>query len=429
MVITMLKHFLTLTYPSFKIKNLKDYLSTSNIIEGFLIAILLSLFIYLSYFELLNEDILKIINSVSAILGFYLLLKADKKTLFWAGFFIGGLWFYWIGFSFRFYGVSYLIPIMMLFVSFGYGLFFWIIGIFVNPFARALLFLGFSFFHPLGFNWFIPELTLVNTLFGVYKWQFGLFLLSISLFIVLKSWQRIFGVLFLVASLNFEIGKSLHTSKHKIYLSSTYLSQDIKWEESYRQESIKNNLDIIKKAIKQNYDIVVLSESAFAMFLNLEKQMMNELKELSKEIIIVTGALYAKDTDAYNSTYYFINGEVKVADKVVLVPFGEEIPLPKFFKKLINDMFFNGAKDYKTALFPTDVEIKGEVFRNAICYEATREELYVGSPKLMIATSNNAWFTPSIQPTLQKILLKYFSIRYKTVIYHSANRGGTSVIY
>ncbi len=428
MVITMLKHFLTLAYPSFKIKNLKDYLSTSNIIEGFLIAILLSLFIYLSHFELLSEGILKIINSISAILGFYLLLKADKKTLFWAGFFIGGLWFYWIGFSFRFYNVAYLIPVMMLFVSFGYGLFFWIIGIFINPFARALLFLGFSFFHPLGFNWFIPELTLVFSFFGIYKWQFGLFLLAISLFIVLKSWWRILAIFALIASLNYE-NAPLKTSKQKIYLSSTYISQDIKWENSYREESIQNNLNIIKKAIKQKYDIVVISESAFAMFLNLEKDVLNELKELSYEITIITGALYAKERDSYNSTYYFINGDVKVANKVVLVPFGEEIPLPKFFKKLINDIFFNGAEDYKTAPFPTDIEIKGEVFRNAICYEATREELYVGSPKLMIATSNNAWFTPSIQPTLQKILLKYFSIRYKTVIYHSANRGGTFVIY
>lgn len=424
----MLKYFLTLAYPSFKIKNLRGYFSTSNIIEGFLIALLLSLFLYLSHYNVLEGTILIIINSINAILGFYLLLKGDKKTLFWSGFFIGIFWFYWIGFSFRYYNATFAIPLMMLFVSLGYGLIFWIIGIFKNPFMRVFLFLGLSFVHPLNFNWLIPELTLIDSFFGISKWQFGLFLLSIALFIELKFWWKAISILFLIASINFIPHKPLKLSHQKIYLSQTNLNQGIKWEESYKNESIQNNLNIIYKAIEQKYDIVVLSESAFAMFLNIEHQLMKKLKELSKDIVIVTGALYAENRDSYNSTYYFIDGEVQIANKVILVPFGEKIPLPKFLNKIINDIVYNGAQDYKTADSPTDININKEVFRNAICYEATREELFEGNPKFMIATSNNAWFTPSIEPTLQKYLLRYFSIKHKTVIYHSANKGGTTII-
>ncbi len=357
-----------------------------------------------------------------------MLLKGDKRALFWSGFFIGVFWFYWIGFSFRYYDAMFVIPLMVLFVGLGYGIIFWIIGIFQSPFMRGLLFLGLSFVHPLNFNWMIPELTLIDTFFGISKWQFGLFLLSIALFITLKSWWRIIALLVLIVSINFTPNNSLPLSNQKIYLSDTNLSQDIKWKDYYAEESIQNNLNIIYKAIKQKYDIVVLSESAFALFLNQEPILMEKLKELSQEITIVTGALYSDGYDSYNSTYYFVNTKVKIANKVILVPFGEQIPLPKFLNKLINDFFYNGAEDYKTADNPTDIDIKGEIFRNAICYEATREELYVKNPKFMIATSNNAWFTPSIEPTLQKLLLRYFSIKYKTVIYHSANRGGTTVI-
>jgi apolipoprotein N-acyltransferase len=425
----MLKHFLALAYPSFKIKNLRGYFSTSNITEGFLSAALLSLFIYLSHFDVLNQNILILVNSFNVILGFYILLSSDKKSLFWSGFFIGLFWFYWIGFSFRYYDALYLIPLMMLFVSLGYGIIFWAIGIFKNPLPRVILFTLLSYLHPLSFNWFIPELTLLDTLFGIQKWQFGLFLLSIALFIELRSWYKSIALLALLASINYNSHQPLELSSQKIYLSQTFVEQDLKWEESYKDESIQNNFNIIYDAIRKKSDIVVISESAFALFLNVEPVLMNRLKELSKEITIVTGALYADNNDSYNSTYYFIDGNVTIANKVILVPFGEEIPLPKFFKKIINDLFYNGAEDYKTADKPTDVNINGEIFRNAICYEATREELFEGDPKFMIAMSNNAWFTPSIEPTLQKILLRYFSRKHHTVIYHCANKGGTAIIY
>lgn len=425
----MLSNFLALAYPSFKVKNLKGYFSSSNIIEGFLTAALLSLFIYLSHYDIVSEITLKIINTFNAVLGFYLLLQGDKKTLFWSGFFIGIFWFYWIGFSFRYYEAIYMIPLMVLFVSISYGLIFWIIAVFKHPVIRALLFLGLSYLHPLKFNWLIPELTLIDTFFGIAKWQFALFLFAISLFIILRSWYKLISMVILLLSINFIPPKPLERSSQKIYVSDTAVSQDIKWKESYRDESIQNNLNIIYQAIKKQYDIVILTESAFALFLNMEPILIEKLKTLSKEITIVTGALYSDGVDSYNSTYYFIDGDIQVAHKVMLVPFGEEIPLPRFLNKLINDIFYNGAEDYKTADKPTEIKINGENFRNAICYEATREELYENDPKFMIATSNNAWFTPSIEPTLQKMLLRYLSLKHHTVIYHAANRGGSTVIH
>ncbi len=388
----------------------------------------LSIFIYLSHYQIFNQIVLNIINSINAILGFYLLLSGEKKRLFWTGGFIGLFWFYWIGFSFRFYDATLIIPLMMIFVSLGYATIFWIIGIFESPFVKALLVLGLSYIHPLNFNWFIPELTMVDSFFGIQKWQFGLFLLSIALFIKLKSWYKLTSLVLLVASINFTAYQPLDYSKKIISISDTKVEQNIKWEESYRDESIQNNLNIIYSAIKNRYEIIILPESSFALFLNLQPNLLKKLKKLSKEITIITGALYSEEYDSYNSTYYFINGEVKIVHKVYLVPFGEEIPLPSFAKKYINEIFYNGAQDYKTADKPSDIEIDGEVFRNAICYEATRDELFEGNPKFMIAMSNNAWFTPSIEPTLQKYLLRYFSIIHNTVIYHCANKGGTAVI-
>ena len=125
----------------------------------------------------------------------------------------------------------------------------------------------------------------------------------------------------------------------------------------------------------------------------------------------------------------FDKGDIKVAHKVVLVPFGEAVPLPAKIRDIINDTFYGGAKDYETAKEATTFTIKGEKFRNAICYEATTDKVYENlDTNYVIATSNNAWFTPSIEPTLQKLLLKYYAKKYNLVIYSVTNKSKSGII-
>jgi apolipoprotein N-acyltransferase len=424
----MLKDFLETPFFSFKFENFRGYFTLLFITKGFLIALSLSVFIYLVYFGLENKTILSTTTSLSALLGFYFLLKCDKKTLFWSGFFIGLLWFYWIGLSFRFFNLSYLIPLMILFVSLSYGVFFLIIGYLKKSYLRAILFLLFSYFTPLGFNWFIPEVTLVDSIFDFTKLKFGLFLLSLVFIIEFKGYYRVLFLLPLLFSIRYE-NIELLVAKQSIYISKDNIPQDKKWTNEYQDTLINMNFKTINSAIDGNYDIVLLSESVFALYLNDQPELLKRLKVLSKEITIVAGSLYHDGLSPYNSTYFFIDGEFYVAHKMILVPFSEETPLlPKFVKKLINDTFFNGAQDYKKAIKPTDINIGGEIFRNAICYEATSKELYKGDPKLMFAQSNNAWFTPSIEPTLQKLIMRFYSRIHYTTIYHSASGGISGIV-
>ena len=124
----------------------------------------------------------------------------------------------------------------------------------------------------------------------------------------------------------------------------------------------------------------------------------------------------------------FEEGNYEIAKKMILVPFGEYIPLPEFAKEFINDLFFAGASDFKTADKPTDFIIRGVKFRNAICYEATCKEIYEGDVDFVIASSNNAWFYPSIEPTLQKLLMRFYARKNGVTIYHAANWSGTAII-
>jgi len=144
---------------------------------------------------------------------------------------------------------------------------------------------------------------------------------------------------------------------------------------------------------------------------------------------MVIGGLYWDKNTPRNSTYIFHQDQVSVANKVVLVPFGEQNPLPAWLGKLVNRIFYKeGVLDYVASNKIADYKLGDTIYRNAICYEATSEKLYKGEPKHMIVLSNNGWFMPSIEPILQQLLLKYYSKKYGTTIYHSINMSPSYII-
>ena len=117
-----------------------------------------------------------------------------------------------------------------------------------------------------------------------------------------------------------------------------------------------------------------------------------------------------------------------VANKVVLVPFGEANPLPDFMSKIVNKIFFDGAVDYGADSNFTYINALDKRYKIAICYEGTSAKTYEDKPRFLIVLSNNGWFVPSIEPTLQQLLMKYYSKLNNTTIYHSINGSPSYII-
>ena len=99
-----------------------------------------------------------------------------------------------------------------------------------------------------------------------------------------------------------------------------------------------------------------------------------------------------------------------------------------FLSKWVNETFYDSSVDYIASDSFSDYRVDGIRYRNAICFEATSERLYEGNPTHMIVLSNNGWFYPSIEPTLQKLLLMYYSRKYHTTIYHAINMSPSYII-
>ena len=318
-------------------------------------------------------------------------------------------------------------PLIILGFGLGYGIIFYLFSFFQNLYFRVASFFALSYISIFGFNWLQIELLFLHSYFDIEKIDLLIILVSLALFIQFK-WP---ALLLLILALNLNFSSSSYEKQNhlNIYMPQINLSQDEKWNRSYQKTIISKNLEAIEYAIENGYDLVILPETAFPLVLNTNKDLWETLEEKAQYIDIVTGALNKEGQDYYNSTYHFSSHGVTIANKVVLVPFGEEIPLPKFLRDFINNTFYNGAKDYSKATSPTDFEIQGVKFRNAICYETTTHKIFedLGDTAFMISISNNAWFTPSIEPTLQKLLMQYYAKLYSVTIYASTN-GSTNLI-
>lgn len=386
-------------------------------------ALLFSLFLYLEHLGIT----LKLLNTLTALIALYALLHMPKKAILSAGFFIGLLWFYWIGYSFEYTDAGYITPLITLGFAVIYMLFFGTLALTNEPYLRALILFGLTFFEPMDFNWMQPELLFVESYIGIFKWQFALVLGALALPRYIHNRFKFTPLLLTLFAFNTGYHHPLSPSL-KVKLVETHVLQEQKWLKSSLTPTIAMIFEEIDKAIKEGYDLIVLPESVFPLYLNRQPTLLEALQERSRDIAIVTGALLYEENQHYNVTFCFQNGEYTIAKKMILVPFGEYIPLPAFLRQLINDTFFAGAADFQTATSPTDFIIKGVKFRNAVCYEATCQELYEGDVKYLIATSNNAWFAPSIEPTLQNLLLRYYARKNGVTILHSANYRGSGII-
>lgn len=343
------------------------------------------------------------------------------------GFFIGIIWFYWISFSLVYYNLAFLIPFEIFIIALIYGLMFLLCGLWQNKIIRAILLICVSYVHPFSFNWLNLELTLILGIFEPNLRGIMAVFVAIIVFYEVKKYKFILSALILCTGLQiFE--KEPNFLPFETKLAGTDIPQSQKWVPQNKPKYIKEALNMIDTAINEKKKFIILPETAFVTFLNLDKSLIEILKEKSHQITILAGGLAFENRYSYNSAFLFQSGVMQRFDKHILVPFGEEIPLPNFIKNIANKLFFHGAQDFSKSSKVSSYTIKDINITNAICYEATRDEIYENNPKFVVAISNNGWFLPSTEPILQSALIKYYATKSGTTIYHSVNGSKSEII-
>ena len=382
-------------------------------------------------------DIPLFLATILGLLSIASVLFAPANRRFSVGFFIGILWFYWISLGMRYFDLTWFIPIVVILVGIFFGFIFYI-GLWCECLLVRFAFLFFlSFLTPLGFDWIVLESVFAYSYIGVDKLSFALVILALWLLVKYQSWWRLFGVVCLVMALDWQSFSSHLQSPPQMPLKIKLIQSDVNQDIKTRNEQMKmifaGHIQAVRDAIEEGYDVVVLPESAFYAPLDwLEIDGFapyDTLLALSRDIVIIVGALRVefKQGEAlyFNSTFKFDNAEASFYDKVLLVPFGEYIPSP--LAPVIN-AFVEGIGGFSAGENFGYFDIKGVRFKNAICYEGTYRGFYLDNPQYVIVTSNNAWFVPSIEPIVQKNLMKYYARLYKSTIFHATNRSPTAII-
>ncbi len=382
--------------------------------------------IYLSFFE---NIVLETLSPFLAIGGLVLLLRSKKaKEYFWIGFLIGIFWFWWVGLSSIYFNLTYLVPLIALIMGLVYGVLFRICHLFKFDSLRLCAVFGLSFIHPLGFDWLNWGVFSVYGFFDAStKGVVCIFL--IAYFCYEKYISRYYKIAIVLAlffiAFHYEEKKAADLA-----LNFTLLNTNIPQNQKYLVENIQNHSnELIKeilKAINEKKELIVLPETAFAFDLEKDFKAKYEkiLKQLSHRIVIITGAFSTKEDKIYNSTYIFNQGEVYVLNKHFLVPFGEELPL---FKDLVRSYFLPNMQEFSQGPMLSKYKLNDQTVTNAICYEATKEQIYKGS-ELIIAISNNAWFDHSSEYKLQQLLMKFYANKYGVSVYHAVNGKENAII-
>lgn len=115
-----------------------------------------------------------------------------------------------------------------------------------------------------------------------------------------------------------------------------------------------------------------MPETAFAF--NLKNTLYEKmLKELSYQIIIITGAFNIQEGKTYNSTYIFKGGNSYILNKHFLVPFGEENSI---FQKNNTKILLTNMARFDQGPLQSKYKLNDQIITNAICYEATKEQNY-----------------------------------------------------
>lgn len=382
--------------------------------------------------------VLVALESFLAPLSIWAYLSVDSKRGLFFGFWVGLGLFYWCALSFRFNEYTFFLPLIMLLVALCYGVLFYVLLYSPSFLYRVATLWISSYIHPFGFDWMVPDAFFAYSAFRVDRLSFFCLSGAVALlmqqkpehFLFLKSsfsYSKFFAIGLILLCIDWKQTPS-SLNPHVIKVVHTDTRQELKWRQDSLDATIAFNLYKIQEAIQEKKQVVVLPETAFPIALN-KSTLIPTLLALSAHITIITGALYQEKNTIYNSTYVFDNKTYRYAHKVILAPFGETMPFPRVIANYL-DRFFFGSEVFKlgSAHSFKNISTHALEFRPLVCYEGTSKRAYSNSSPVLVVMSNNAWFVPSIEPFLQRMLLKYYARRFHKSIIHSANKSPSYIL-
>lgn len=324
-------------------------------------------------------------------------------------------------------------------------------------YIRTYIFTGFPW-EFLGHSQY-KQLTIIqiSDILGVYGISFLLAAINVSLFMCLASFFRykwnkipikarsagislIAGAAMLAATITYGqhrikiIDQSLQKApKLKIALIQGNIDQSIKWEKPFQNYTIKRYNRLSNASLPDNPSLIVWPETATPFYFTYDKELTQKVmagvrKAKTPFLIGSPSVIVKKEEVQYYNSAYLVNKDSSIIDKydkVHLVPFGEYVPLKKYFPfvgKMVEQIgdFRQGKKGGILEWSKANLGIQ-------ICYEIIFPELSRAMVKngaqMLINITNDAWFGATSAAYQHFAMTVFRAVENKRALARAANTG------
>ena len=261
-----------------------------------------------------------------------------------------------------------------------------------------------------------------------------------------RKLEGVFVLVLLLLTIVYGLGKTADTRPAKasgprlsVAVIQGNIDQSKKWRPEFQQKTMDIYHHLSRDASRRDPDLVVWPETAVPFFFQ-------DPSPLSARVFAVaglTGADLLFGSPAYaerNDAVYYFNRAYLLApedrtivsyDKVHLVPFGEYVPLQKFFPFV--QRLVASAGDFSAGQRVAPLKRPGYAAGVLICYEAifpdlARQQSMEGAD-ILVNLTNDAWFGRTSAPFQHLAMSVFRSVETRLPMVRAANTGISAFIH
>ena len=330
------------------------------------------------------------------------------------------------------------------------------------PFVWTALEYFRSTFTPLSFSWLglgysqydMSAVIQIAEFTGVYGVSWLIVYVNAAIFYILREKQKshsvvkfsctaalipavclVYGFFALNALHDEEAGQG---TELRIALAQGNISQDRKWNPTFRREIINTYQDLTLEIAESQPDLVVWPEAATPFYFGFDEVETLRMQKLARKanVALVFGSPYGETIDGKSTLFnsaYFMSREGEILgryDKMHLVPFGEYVPFRTvlfFVEKMVETIgHFGEGKEAKV------FHLNNQGFGISICYEIIFPDLIRqfanNGAHFLVNITNDAWFGKSSAPFQHMSMAVLRAVENRIPIVRSANTGISGAI-
>ena len=216
------------------------------------------------------------------------------------------------------------------------------------------------------------------------------------------------------------------------------IDQSIKWNKNYQDETIQIYEALTLGKPTEKSGLTVWPETAVPFNYQEENDLHHRIRNLSiktQNWLIFGSMSYMSDTrkrDYFNSAYLLSpQGDIRGKyDKVHLVPYGEYVPLRKWFPFISS--LAAGIGDFKEGRGFNPISMGDKKIGILICYEGILSEagrMYKNKgADLLVNITNDAWFGKTSAPYQHLSMTIFRAVETRLYLVRAANTGISAIV-